>query len=131
MTGTVTFANGMETDNLTQTINANVVYTPDCLSALVGYAATVSATACTTTLGPSLIAQGFSSANCSFTGGNCACAVSSDTLLPTTPQAYVVSGNTITYSNGSTPIDYCVSGTTLTAREIDSGLTFVTTLHKL
>jgi hypothetical protein len=28
-------------------------------------------------------------------------------------------------------MDYCVSGTTLTVRQVESGITFVFTLHKL
>jgi hypothetical protein len=131
ITGTVTFANGMETDNVTETINASVVYTSACVSALAGATVTMTATMCSA-LGQQLMSQStFSSASCSFVGGNCPCSVSSLQQLPTTPQAYTVSGNTITYPSGSTPMDYCVSGTTLTAREVDSGLTFVTTLHKL
>jgi hypothetical protein len=73
----------------------------------------------------------FTSASCSFAGGNCDCSGSAQKQLPTTPQAYVVSGNTVTYPSGSSPMDYCVSGTTLTVRETDSGTIFVTTLHKL
>jgi hypothetical protein len=131
MTGTVTFADGMETDNFSQTVGASVLFTEACMSADVGYAVIISAATCTS-VGPYLVSnQQFSTATCSLAGSNCACSVSQRSQSPTTPQAYVVSGNTVTYSGGGSSMDYCVSGTTLTAREVESGVTFVTTLHKL
>jgi hypothetical protein len=131
MTGTVTFASEMETDNLAQTVSASVVYTPACVSAEAGSPVTITAASCNS-LGPAMMSsKPGSSVTCSFVGGNCACAMSIVSQLPATPQAYVISGNTITYPSGSSPMDYCVSGTTLTVREVESGLTFVTTLHKL
>jgi hypothetical protein len=131
MTGTVTFANGVETDNLSRTINASLLFTEACMSADVGYAVVISAAACTS-VGPYLVSdQQFSTATCSLAGSNCACSASQQMQLPTTPQAYVVSGNTVTYSGGGSPMDYCVSGTTLTVRVVDSGATLVITLHKL
>ena len=89
-------------------------------------------TAACSSLGPYLVStQQFSTATCSLAGSNCACSVSKRLATPTTPQAYVVSGNTITYPGGGSPMDYCVSGTTLTTREVESGVAFVTILHKL
>jgi hypothetical protein len=131
MTGTVTFANGMETDNFSQTVDASVVFTEACASADIGYAIVMGTAACNS-LGPYLVStQQFSTASCSLAGSNCACSVSKRWPTPTTPQAYVVSGNTITYPGGGNSLDYCVSGTTLTTREVESGATLVTTLQKL
>jgi hypothetical protein len=131
MTGTVTFANGMETDNFSQTVDASVLFTEACASADIEYAIVMGTAACNS-LGPYLVStQQFSTASCSLAGSNCACSVSTRRQTPTTPLAYVVSGNTITYPGGGSPMDYCVSGTTLTVREVESGVTFVTTLQKL
>jgi hypothetical protein len=130
MAGTVTFANGMETDNLTETASVRFVFNSACVSALAGQTVAMSATICSA-MGQGLMSDPkVTSANCSLAGSNCDCSMSNQSQSPTTPQAYVVSGNTVTYPSGSGPMDYCVSGTTLTVRETDSGTTFVTTLHK-
>jgi hypothetical protein len=130
-TGTVTFADGMETDNSSLIVDASVLFTEACASADVGYAIVMGTAACNS-LGPVLASsQQFSTATCSLAGSNCACSVSKRWPTPTTPQGYVVSGNTITNSGGGGSMDYCVSGTTLTIREVDSGATFITTLQKL
>jgi hypothetical protein len=130
-TGTVTFADGVETDNSALIVDASVLFTEACASADIEYPIVMGTAACNS-LGPYLVStQQFSTASCSLAGSNCACSVSRQLQSPTTPLAYVVSGNTITYPGGGSPMDYCVSGTTLTAREVASGVTFVTTLLKL
>jgi len=134
LTGTVQFAGGMETDTLTTTLNATVLYTSACVSALSGTTVALNATICSI-LGPSLTGSGgFTTATCTFASGGCSCAVSMTSQSDTTAQPYTLSGNTIVYTSGSDPMDYCVSGTTLTTRGAVAGLsgvTFVTTAHKL
>jgi hypothetical protein len=131
LTGTAKFANGMETDNLTMTTDAKVLYTPACVGAISRTTVTLTADICTT-MQSNLLKNGtFSSASCAFTGGNCACSVSNQQQSPGTPVAYTVSGGTISYTDGSSPMNYCVQGTTLTARQLDSGLTLFNTAHKL
>ena len=129
--GTVTFANGMETDNLTLNIDATVVYTPTCVSAINGTTIVLTAAICTTFQSALVSNQTFSSATCSFTGGNCACSVSSQSQSPTTPEAYTISGNQVVYSNGNSPMDYCVTGTTLSVRQVEGSVTLFNTAHKL
>ena len=131
LTGTAAFANGMETDNLTMTIDATVLYTSACVSAIGGTTVTLTAALCSSLQSKLLSSGDFSSASCSFTGGNCACSVASQKQSPTTAQAYTVSGSQISYPSGSAPMDYCVEGTTLTVRQLDSGLTLFNTAHKL
>jgi hypothetical protein len=131
LTGTAKFAGGMETDNMTMTIAATVLYTSTCVSAIGGTTVALTAALCTS-LQSSLLSSGtFTSASCSFTGGNCACSVSNQQQSPATPEAYTVSGGQISYPSGSSPMDYCVQGTTLTVRQQDSGLTLFNTAHKL
>jgi len=134
LTGTAKFASGMETDTITTTVNATVLYTSACVNALAGSTVGVNATVCSL-LGPSLTSSGgFSTATCTFASGGCDCVVSMTSQSDTTPQPYTISGNTIVYTNGGDPMDYCVSGTTLTTRGSVTGLsnvTFITTAHKL
>ena len=134
ITGTVTFANGSETDNMTETLDATILYTSACVGAVAGTTVTLNASVCSL-LGPELVSQGdFSSATCTFASGGCSCSVASTSQADTTPQAYTISGHTIVYADGSDPMDYCVSGTTLTTSGSVTGLpgvTFVSTAHKL
>ena len=134
VSGTVNFANGTETDTMTITMDVTLLYTSACMSAAAGSTVTANASICAL-LGPSLIGQGgFTSATCSFASGGCACSGTIDSPADTTPQAITVSGHTITYANGSDPMDYCVAGTELTTSGGAAGLpnvTFVTTAHKL
>ena len=131
-TGTVTFANGTETDNITQDMTTTAVYTSACASAIAGTAVTLNASLCATMQSSAAGQTGVTSASCSFVGSNCNCSIVYQSVTATS-QAYSISGSTIMYTNGSDPIDYCVSGTTLTARQVQTnlnGLTFVSTLHK-
>jgi hypothetical protein len=132
--GTVTFANGMETDNLTQTMDANLVFTAACESAVANQTVTLTSSTCTT-IQQSLTSasSSFTTANCSLSNGSCVCTASYDQQSSTTPASYTVSGSIVTYT-GTDPdpsIDYCVSGTTLTARQALSGVTGVTVVSVL
>jgi hypothetical protein len=82
MTGTVTFADGMETDNFTQTISATVLYTEACMSA--------DARLCSCHKRCRLHQRGvvlgeqysiFSTATCSLAGSNCACSMSQQSQI--------------------------------------------------
>ncbi len=136
LSGTVTFANNTETDNLTQTMDAHIVYTAACESAVAGQPVTLTASICTTIQQQLMGTSGaFTTAACSLSNGSCDCTASKSEAAPTVPQPYTVSGHTITYTgtDPSDPIDYCVYGTTLTGRQTYSGLAgiwTVTTLRK-
>jgi len=131
--GTVTFANSAETDNLTQSIDANLVFTAACESAVAKQTVTLTASTCSTIQQTLTASGGFTTANCSLSNGSCMCTASREQQAPTAPQPYTVSGNTITYSgtDASSPTDYCVSGTLLTARQPLSGISGVTVVSVL
>jgi len=132
-TGTVTFASGTQTNNVTTTVLEGFVYTPACLSAEAGGTVAVTASVCTQ-LQTSITARlSGSTATCSFVSGNCNCSVtyvSTDTSTNT----YTISGNTLVPSGSSDPLDYCVSGTTLRGSETSSSMSGITTyytMHKI
>lgn len=136
--GTVTFANGNETDSIATTLTASLLYSAACESAFAGTTVTLTASACSTLqtslTTPTSTTVAFTTAVCSLSGGNCACNVTRQEQSPTTPQSYTVSGGTITYTgaNGGS-MQYCVSGTTLTAEGAVAGWSVATmtyTAHK-
>jgi len=132
--GSVTFANGMETDNLTQTMDANLVFTAACESAVAKQTVTLTPATCTTIQQSLTSSSGsFTTANCSLSNGSCVCTASYDKQSPTTPMSYSVSGSTVTYTgtNPDPPIDYCVSGTTLSASQALSGVSGVSVVSVL
>ncbi len=123
-TGTVTFANGSETDNITTTMTGSLLYTAACESAVAGTTVTLTASSCSTVQSTLTGASGgFTTASCSLSGGNCACDVTQQQQAPTAPQTYTISGGTLTYTaaNGGS-MQYCVSGTSLTAQGTLTGL---------
>ena len=129
--GTVTFANGMETDDVATKVAANIQYTSACASAVSGTTVALDAAACFA-LQQSLMDSGtFSSAICFFSNGSCACSVSSQGETDTIPRAYAISGSRVTYADGSDPMDYCVSGTDLTLRQTSADLPDVTLIMTL
>jgi hypothetical protein len=132
-TGTAAFANGMQTDNVTTTIQGTAVVSAACVAAELGSTITLSDTVCALVQAQISGTTGITSATCSFASGNCNCSVTYTSSNPT-PKAYTVSGTSITYTNGDAPTDYCVAGSTLTARQlrVDFGNIYVdSTLHKI
>jgi len=132
-TGTVVFAGGTQTDNITTTLQGTAVVSPACVAAELGSTITLSDTVCALVQAQISGTTGVTSATCSFASGNCNCSVTYTSSNPT-PKAYTVSGTSITYTNGDAPTDYCVSGTTLTARQLQadpSNIYVNSTLHKI
>jgi hypothetical protein len=134
-TGTVTLANGVETDNVTQKFVVTGVCTPECFTAMSQVSMALNSTICSA-LGQQMTgSNGITAASCSLSGANCACSITYEQQAPTTPQPYTISGNTLTYtSSDQAPLTYCVAGTTLTGSQTVTGLSGVTlhtTLHKL
>ena len=129
-TGTLAFANGTETVDVTMIIDSTVVYTPVCIGA--GTAVAVDADTCTTLQGIISGSKVNTTASCQLAGGNCSCQVTVTTPASAKTLAYSIAGGTITYSNGDPPMDYCVSGSmTTTQLSPDlNGITVVYTLHK-
>jgi hypothetical protein len=111
-TGTATFANNVETDNVTLSMKGRVVYSQACLSASSGSSATVTSTTCQSLQSRLLSSGDFATATCSLSGSSCSCDTTTSQSTPTTPQAFTVSGGHLTYADtASTPIDYCISST--------------------
>ena len=131
LAGTITFANGMEADNLIFTFDAQAIYTAACVHAITGTTASLDANACIS-LQQTLINNGtFTGVTCSFAGENCACSGSILAEPATAQEAYAISGTQIVYADGSSSLDYCVSGTTLSTRDVEPDATFFNTAHKL
>ncbi len=131
--GTVTFAGGTQTDNVTTTSNASTVFTSACYSAISGTPTTLTAASCTTLQSQMADPTTGSTATCTFSGGNCNC-TSIQTSTSTAQKAYTSSGTSLVFSNGDDPVDYCVSGTTMTVSQASTslgGTTIVYTLHKV
>jgi hypothetical protein len=132
--GTVMFADGTQTDNITQNIQGTMVFTPACVAAIAGITLTLSTSVCNMVAQELLSDSRFTSANCTFGGGNCDCSMTM-AVVDTQSMSYVISGNTVTYPNGEAdPVDYCVSGTTLFGSQALTdlqGVTLVMTLNKI
>lgn len=126
--GTVTYAAGTETANMTSTTHVSSVYTAECISAMAGQTiATLTEGACDAA--EQSAAQNGGTATCSLVGSACNCAI---TIVQTIQETdtYTMSGSTITYSDGST-LDFCVAGSKLRARgEIDAGIYVQYTAHR-
>jgi hypothetical protein len=111
--GTVTYANGTETSNVTLTSNNEVLYTQACVTALRGTLITLDAAACASIQQSAIDSGKYTSASCSYSSAGCPCTfigqeTNTDTLT------YTLSGNSIVYTNGDPSADYCVSGNTMT-----------------
>lgn len=135
MSGTVTYAAGVQSETMTMTLKGKMVYTPACLDGLSpGSGAALTAGSCAD-LGARNVSMGsVSSATCSVVDGNCACAVVMK-MQTDRMEKYVVSGTQLTYPHGMySPVDYCVHGTTLTMPGSQSlaidNVVIVTTLQK-
>lgn len=131
--GTIAFANGMQTDDITTTLQGTAVVSSACVAAELGSTITLNDSVCALVQARMAGTTGISNPTCSFGSGNCNCSMTY-TSSNTTPKTYTVSGTSITYTNGDAPTDYCVSGTTLTARQlqVDLGNIYLdSTLHKI
>lgn len=132
MTGTVTFAGGLETNAITTTMTETGVITPACASALFGITS-VDTTACAQIV-PQLtggaMANEAKTAQCTFVGGNCNCSMT-DATLDTTSTAYATSSGALTTAVDQTPVSYCVSGTSMLAAQPIPNMTGVTVTNTL
>lgn len=131
--GTVTFANGVETPNVSTQVVLIQLYTSACLSAIDGAPITMTDSICSALQVSSTSGGTTTNATCSFSGGACLCVTISQSQT-SAPIGYSASGTSITYSNGDSPTDYCVSGSQLTesqafgtSAEVIVGLT----LHRI
>jgi hypothetical protein len=129
MSGTVEFANGTQTSDVTMETKLKFTYTSACLSAMSGTSMTMTQALCDKAASSYDDGEGPTVA-CSFTGGACACTMSMN-KHEQSATGYTVSGNTFTTEDGD-DVEYCVSGTTLTVRDQSSdGQGSQTKLHKL
>lgn len=132
-TGTLSFAGGTKSDNVTTTTNMVAEITSACASAFTGMTVTLSAAACPLLQTYLTDSTTGTTATCIFTGANCNCTVIQQTTS-TAQATYSIAGNSLTFTNGANPIDYCITGTTMTASQASTdlnGLTFVYTLHAI
>ena len=113
VSGTVTYANGTETANVTKTSVFEVLYTQACVSALRGATITLDATECANQQQSEIDSGKYTNASCAYSSQGCRCSLTTQST-DTSASPYAVSGNRIVYSNGDPPADYCVSGDTLT-----------------
>jgi len=118
MTGTLTYANGTETANATETVTARAVYSSACINAEAGGTVAVTQSLCDT-IASSAASSGGPTMSCKLSNGGCDCSLTM-TQDEQTTDTYTVTGGTLTYSDGSS-IQYCVSGQTLTVRPPPSG----------
>jgi hypothetical protein len=131
--GTVSYSGGVETSNLTMTLDMRMLITEACMSSMTGTTVTLSAAKCSA-MEQSLVSNGnYSTATCTFGSASCQChLVGEQTSTSSTP--YTISGNTIVYSDGSDPASFCVNGTTLTetgtSGTVGAGLAGVATFHR-
>jgi hypothetical protein len=126
--GTVSYANGVQTSDITVIINMQVLYTQACVSAQNGVTAVLNDSVCAS-VQQSLISSGnFTSATCAFSNEGCRCALSSQSTDTSVAQ-YTISGNSIVFTNGDAPLEYCVSGRSLTISQVSGGETTVSHFH--
>ncbi|MBN2574989.1 MAG: hypothetical protein JXP73_10540 [Deltaproteobacteria bacterium] len=117
VSGTVEYANGTETSDVTMSVTVKGIYTAACMTAIAETPITATQEMC------EMIAAGFDptegmSMSCSLSGGGCACTMSMSEHAQET-DTYTVSGGTLIYSSGEN-VQYCVSGDTLTVRDTSS-----------
>ncbi len=126
--GTIEFANGTQTSDLTRVIDMKVKYTSACFSAIAGASVAMDQTIC------KQLSSSFenpdeedpeATGSCSFSGGACNCTMHIDDREQSST-GYTVSGNRMTTEDGDS-VEFCISGTKLTVRE-DSGRTM---LHRI
>jgi hypothetical protein len=121
--GTVTFANGVETNNIKLTETAEVRITAECISAILGGTKiTLSQDVCelfakegaseATADDPSS-----SSMTCKFANSACECTSKSSSGIEEETMAYTTSGNVLTNTDDGSTLEYCVSGSTLSVRD--------------
>jgi hypothetical protein len=131
--GTVTYANGTQTSNVTKTSKYDVLYTQACVAALRGAMITLDATACATVQQSAIDSGNYTRVSCSYSSAGCPCTFVSQSTDTSTVN-YTVSGTSIVYANGDPPADYCVSGNTMTltvAFDTPQGtFTSVGTMHR-
>jgi hypothetical protein len=130
--GTLTYAGGNETANLSIGMRMEMAYNSACASAMAGTTITVDATICAAMQQQLQSDPTYSSATCSFSNGACDCVVKSQNTS-TGVTGYTTSGSTIQYTDGSDPADYCVSDPKLTERQVSpdfGNLTMIANFHR-
>ena len=132
-TGTVSFANGTQTNNVTTITQGTMVLTPACAGAMGGVTITTLDASTCTLIGQEISSTAGDTGTCTLAGSNCSCSVTI-TGTDTTSTSYTISGTSVTYANGDNPTDYCVSGSSLSASQALAelpGVTLVSKLHKI
>lgn len=114
--GTVSYANGVETPNITMNMTMVAHYSEACLSDIAGQTVSMSQTICEALQSAVTNGTSITSATCALSGGACDCTLTSAPTTLTDTDTYTVTGKTLTYSGGDV-VDYCATSTTLNLRK--------------
>jgi hypothetical protein len=132
--GTVTYANGTQTANVTSTSSTEALYTQACATAILGVSTTLDASTCASLQQSNIDSGQYTSATCTYSSEGCRCALNSQST-DTSAVSYTISGNRIVFTNGDPPLDYCVSGKAMTFstsyNTAQGMITSVSTLHHI
>jgi hypothetical protein len=119
MSGTIEYANGVETSDVNMSMNMRFSYTSACLSAEAGTTVTMTQAICDSMVSSMTSDPDAPKVTCSFSGGNCNCVMTMTNHAQETA-SYTVNGNTFTYEDGD-EVEFCVSGSSLTMRQASDG----------
>jgi hypothetical protein len=114
--GTISYANGVETPNITMNMTMVAHYTEACLSAIAGQKVSMNRTICDALQSASTDEPTFASATCELSGGACDCTLTNVPTTLTDTDTYTVTGKSLTYADGNV-VDYCATNTTLNVRK--------------
>ena len=113
ISGTLTYANGTETSDMTLNMSVKVLYSSACIGAEAGMPVTATQSLCDTISSSASSTDG-PTMTCKLASGGCDCNMTM-TESSQGSETYTVSGSTLTYSDGDT-LEFCVSGNNLTVR---------------
>jgi hypothetical protein len=133
MTGTLTFASGSSTWNVTTSQTWRGIYSIACMSEIQGApVAEADRTQCYVQQGWLAKPGIFSSVECAILDQNCDCNMSySGTNTSTVP--YTIQEATLSFSDATPPAAFCADGDTLMLRQADSlsGLPLIIDAHRI
>lgn len=107
-TGSMTFASGTATSNVTMTLDLHAVWTKACIEAVAGASNIDVAATCANLDTEYSTNPQFSGGSCMVSGGNCDCVISSERPFALGSQ-YSVNGSQLSFT-GDDPATFCVDG---------------------
>lgn len=124
ISGTLTYANGTETSDVTTAMSAKFNYSKACIEALAGTSIPMTQAMC-----DSASSSSDTPMTCKLSNGGCACTMS-QTDHTQESASYTTSGGVLTYADGD-PMEFCVSGSNLTFRSASEGVGMRITSHRM